>query len=215
MTKYKKLTRSTFAIVALCLALVGILAFGGTYAYFSDKASASDTATLGTLEVNLLKGSDAVTIFADDEIVQPNQEILNEELTISKGSTNINFYARVKITATVAAAGEHADGCGDAALTAADIVAPSIDGWVLEGGYYYQGDVNTDTAVINSADVKFTPSVVLNALIGDGGCTAYMGKTVTVQIDVEVLQADYLTSTTTPASGYTVAELAAAWADKV
>ena len=35
MTKYKKLTRSTFAIVALCLALVGILAFGGTYAYFS------------------------------------------------------------------------------------------------------------------------------------------------------------------------------------
>ena len=54
MTKYKKLTRSSFVIVALCLALVGILAFGGTYAYFSAKQEKTGTITMGTLGLSEL-----------------------------------------------------------------------------------------------------------------------------------------------------------------
>lgn len=217
MTKYKKLTRSSFVIVALCLALVGILAFGGTYAYFSASDKATGNVTLGKLEVSLKDGdSDYAAVVFETTIAQPNQKILNKELTIAKGETNINYYARVKLTATVTPAGgaAHKAECGDSTLDASTVLTPAIDGWVLVEGYYYQGATADATATVNSTDVQFTPTIVLNALIGKGECTYYMGATVAVTVSVEVLQADYLTSTDTAASNYKVSELAANWATK-
>jgi len=217
MTKYSKIKKSSFAILALSLILVAVLAFGGTYAYFSDKATATGSAKLGTLSIDLKEGSDAVSIFAENEIVQPNQSVFSSELTVDKGATNINFYLRVKITATVTpldAEAEHTASCGDAALTATDIVSTSLTGWTKVGDYWYQG-ANTDaTATVNSANVNFTPSVVLNAAIGDGGCAFYMGANVAVAIEVEALQADYLTSNTAAASGWKVSDLATNWEAK-
>lgn len=219
MTKYKKLTRSSFVIVALCLALVGILAFGGTYAYFSASDTATGTATIGTLQVSLKDNTtDMDNVTFATAVVQPNQEILNKEVTIAKGDTNIAFYARIKFEATVAAkAGvSHKEGCGDSTLTADTVLTPELTGWIKLGdGYYYQAASKDAKATVNTDDVKFTPVVTLNSIIGKGGCTYYMGGTVTVTITVEVLQADYLKDSTTTgaASSYTAAQVSEAWAN--
>jgi predicted ribosomally synthesized peptide with SipW-like signal peptide len=50
MTKINKLGKSTFVIAILSFVLVAVLAFGGTYAYFSATAEAGGTnVTLGTI----------------------------------------------------------------------------------------------------------------------------------------------------------------------
>ena len=50
--KSKKMTKSTFAIIIMAIAMVAMLAFGGTYAYFT--ATAQDkTGSIKTSHVKL------------------------------------------------------------------------------------------------------------------------------------------------------------------
>ena len=63
--KSKKMTKSTFAIIIMAIAMVALLAFGGTYAYFTATTTAAEsTQTLTTGKV-VLGTAEAVTLKLD------------------------------------------------------------------------------------------------------------------------------------------------------
>ncbi|MFQ6724195.1 MAG: SipW-dependent-type signal peptide-containing protein [Clostridia bacterium] len=101
MSKINKLGKSTFAIAILSFILVAVLAFGGTYAYFSAVSTNSPTGTLNTAKLSL----GAVTGKAIDDadtgkinftgVVQPNQ-ILAIDAFSATVTANMKYYVRVK-----------------------------------------------------------------------------------------------------------------------
>lgn len=211
MTKYKKLTKSAFAIVALSLILVAVLAFGGTYAYFSAKDTVSGTATLGTLAVKLNVDSTSLTLETNE--VVPNQEIFaGNTIAVTYPDTNINFYARVKITAVFENAASITPGTGEPATNEV-LTIGGMSGWVKSGDYYYLATSETAAtkATATSAPATIAPTVTIAKEVGANGSKAYMGETITVTVVMEVLQAVYLASSTEAGDALSVTALAGAW----
>ena len=108
MSKINKLGKSSVVIAILSFLLVAVLAFGGTYAYFSDssKVEGSDV-TLGTLVISKdTAWTDDATVVTKGEIVVPNQVIANSDVT-AKVKSNINYYVRIKIVTDYSLATGH------------------------------------------------------------------------------------------------------------
>ena len=116
MSKINKFGKSSFVVAILSFLLVAVLAFGGTYAYFSASAGATeaDPFTVGTLNITLTDGEGEAYTMGAFEIIQPGQYILgsetfdadqnkyvvtDQELSVKFGTTNINAYVRIKISA--------------------------------------------------------------------------------------------------------------------
>ena len=83
--KSKKMTKSTFAIIIMAVVMVAMLAFGGTYAYFTATASGVTSGALKTGKV-ILTGKDQVTIAAGSYV--PGQYILG---TGAAGDAAVTF----------------------------------------------------------------------------------------------------------------------------
>lgn len=105
MSKINKLGKSTFVIAILSFLLVAVLAFGGTYAYFTAKSqNVSGTFKTGHLRItSISKGtgeSDTMTI---TNVVVPGQtDIYGDGATVTTTvNTNIDFFTRVKFNVTV------------------------------------------------------------------------------------------------------------------
>ena len=96
MTKYSKIKKSSFAILALSLILVAVLAFGGTYAYFTDQTDkVSSTLTTASLSVDTNAAS---VVLATDSIVVPNQPIITDKITVTPTmDTNVIIIAQVSL----------------------------------------------------------------------------------------------------------------------
>ena len=198
MTKYKKLTRSTFAIVALCLALVGILAFGGTYAYFNATASASDTVTLGTLSLNA--GETAIEFDLTSEKVVPGQVLINKDSKLSIAvATNVKMMMLAQITATT--------------TSGTTVVLDFATGSKWESvknsndedtGYFAFKDTNYYTAA-DIAELDLVTSLAIDRTNGNNT----MGSVVTVTVNVWAMQYEYLadTNTETPGGAESAAEV--------
>jgi len=132
--KSKKMTKSTFAVIIMAILMVAMLAFGGTYAYFTAATTGtSDEAKTG--RVQLTKNSTFTLI----ETVVPGQEILAENQTISV-SPNSTVKTFVFVTFNVAFAqgslqeGEsYVTAEGGAAITPQKVA--SADLCVAEGNY--------------------------------------------------------------------------------
>ena len=174
MTKYKKLTRSSFVIVALCLALVGILAFGGTYAYFSAKQEKTGTITMGTL------GLSELTLSVDTGKVVPGQDALTAPVTFSSSDTTnvpMIMLAKVEITAEE----------GATIKTAATVnnTWEAVTGH--EGFYAYKG-TGYKTAGTASENFTLVDSVYVDRTNGND----IQGKTLTVKVTVYAMQADHV-----------------------
>lgn len=229
MTKFNKIKKSTFAILALSLVLVAVLAFGGTYAYFSASDSLAGTRTLGTLTVDLA-GTDTTLSLKADYIV-PNERITDNSYALAYGTgdeaTNINFYIRVVLTTSTTATGELP--IGEVAI--AELLQFSgMAKWVgvkdaasTTGTYtyYFVNAENKDTSAnvasvaVATAPTTIDPIITVNAGVGHNGSRYYMGESVTVTLSVEVLQADYLYSSTEAATAKTVTQLHNDWSAKV
>lgn len=213
MTKYKKLTRSSFVIVALCLALVGILAFGGTYAYFSANASASGTVTMGTLKV--VAGTSA-SVTGDTTKVVPNQQIISQEFKTT--GTDIKYYARLVIELTVSGTKSGDPATGE--CTVAELVTlggldglKEVDGGDDKTTYYYVATDGTNASILSS-EQTYTVTGTINKKAGHNGSDYYMGATITYKVSLETIQAEYLASSGSAGSAMAVTDLHAAW-DKV
>ena len=213
MSKINKLGKSTFVIAILSFLLVAVLAFGGTYAYFSaQNAGVTGGFSTGHLAIG---ANDVSSFFASDVsgiIVAPGQTIASQSVSAEVDS-NIKYYIRAKVTINIAkddvyGAGEHK--CG---VTEPDVGAIVVTAdWTQEGstGYYYPTyAVNDPAATGYNATKAITFTATVAPWVGAKGCTEYMDAEVTVTVQLEVMQAEHLT-----ASGKTISDnssLHAAW----
>ena len=249
MTKINKLGKSTFAIAILSFILVAVLAFGGTYAYFSDRADAvSGNITTGHLNILTSAGTgESGALKTEGTIVgQPNQIIFNNEEVTTTVSSNIAYFTRVRFNVVIdESAKQHytcADGCTSFKCT--DDVANKVDilkitfanGSASGGSGLWQtkdtNDVGTEGNLLDGQDMiyyqlaatrttddnydassgigteKFSFTIQVKEWVGNNGdnvsghdnraegCDYWMDVKITVQVIVEVLQADYLLDTT-------------------
>lgn len=245
MTKINKVGKSTFVIAILSFLLVAVLAFGGTYAYFSAETSpAGGTVTMGNLYVYLTDNSkvlDGANVLGEVEIAQPNQEILNTTYTVdmqakknlSKNDlkdSNISAFVRVKITAELDASIMNADKTafvgntgGDSHITPATIFAitSNSDNWYYNAAdgytYYVTNKASNESSIVAELTdkVSLPVSIIVNKDVGDNHSTFFMGKTGTFAIVVEAIQADFLDDNTSTNKTYTVTQIAEKWAKVV
>ena len=235
MTKINKAGKSTFVIAILSFLLVAVLAFGGTYAYFSANTNpAGGTITMGALHVYLKDEDSAVlsgsTALGTITIAQPNQEILNTtysvDLTDTKTST-INAFVRVKVEAALTSLTVK-DGKFENIPAAESAVTPTTlftisagDGWYqhTDGYAYYVAAKNGKDSVLKeltpATPASLPISIVVNKNVGNGGSTFFMGATGTFSISVEAIQADYLDDIDNDDTEYTVEKIVAAWSNVV
>lgn len=130
--KSKKMNKSTFAIVIMAIVMVAILAFGGTYAYFTANAVGEDVRNIKTAQLELhnlgIDGQEGRLMYDDAKQVVPGdyvygKGILNPTTTgdgaaaaletqiegwqrihLDLGRTNAAAYAFVTITVKTTAA---------------------------------------------------------------------------------------------------------------
>lgn len=115
--KSKKMTKSTFVVIIMAIAMVALLAFGGTYAYFTANATGEAVGNIKTAKLQLLNKSTRLTYTATDEIV-PGAYVYGEgnlagtnvtkyqTIDLELGDTNAAVYAFVRVT-TMAYTGEY------------------------------------------------------------------------------------------------------------
>lgn len=174
MTKYKKLTKSTFAIIALSLVLVAVLAFGGTYAYFTAKNDKTGSITMGTL------GLSEITLTTQTNKVVPGQDALTAPVTFTSSATTdipMIMLAKVEITA--------AEGATIKTDATVNSTWAAVTGH--EGYYAYKG---TGYKTAGSPSEEFT--VVDSVFVDRTNGNDIMGKTLTVKVTVWAMQADYV-----------------------
>ena len=230
MTKINKAGKSTFVIAILSFLLVAVLAFGGTYAYFSANTNpAGGTITMGALHVYLKDEDSAVlsgpTALGTITIAQPNQEILNTTYSVDLKDTKtstINAFVRVKVEAALDGVAYTDNTLGDMHITAQTIFAITAgDGWYqhTDGYAYYVAAKNGKDSVLKeltpATPASLPISIVVNKNVGNGGSTFFMGATGTFSISVEAIQADYLDDIDNDDTEYTVEKIVAAWSNVV
>ena len=211
MTKNKKkMAKSTIAIIVMAVVMVAMLAFGGTYAYFTAQATkVTGSVTTGTV----LLQNNAVT-FATDKIV-PGMEILGKDQKISvKNSSDVETYIFVKLTLasdglTLKDTAPAADGDAQLVVTLAK-TGDNANFTKLDGqtGVYY---IKT-AAVATATDIDFATSIVFQGMSNSVDTTAgsLMGKTINVTVESKAIQAFSFTGDTAVADAFAACEFKAA-----
>lgn len=201
MTKYKKLTRSSFVIVALCLALVGILAFGGTYAYFSANASATGSVTAKTLK---LEKKSELSISTTGKIV-PNQSVTYslaaEDIKLTGETISVLRITLSDVTVTPASTGTTLD----KGLVTVSVTGNVDSEWgkYSDGNYYY---LKTVTGEMDLSSILTSVGVKLDSSANND----WQGATISYGFTVQAVQYEYVGSNTAITSGTKVAATDAA-----
>lgn len=212
MSKINKLGKSTFVIAILSFLLVAVLAFGGTYAYFSDAATGvSGGFKTGHLQLSAADTTNFYTTTYTDTIAVPGETLENKSLTIDVNS-NINYFIRanVKIAITQGTEDYVTDShtCGQT-VTDAEAIVISITGWEAASSaetdgskYYYPTYV--ENGKTPEADGTTTETLTVGAQVSDWvgakGCTYYMDAQVVITVTFEVIQGEYLSGVTNNAT---------------
>ena len=172
--KSKKMTKSTFAIIIMAIAMVAMLAFGGTYAYFTATADQAAGDTVHTALI-ALQDNATVTLASDQKANLLPGETVSLSATISNLSTR-ESYVFVKFAV---------DADGDATLDfTKDANLAGTDGtkWtkITESGavnvYYMIVAAKTDVEL--SATATFTATATSNN--GAEVTTQLMNQDITV-----------------------------------
>ena len=154
--KSKKMTKSTFAIIIMGIVMVAMLAFGGTFAYFTAKSNSETSSKLTTGYVHLTSNGAITSINVEN--VMPTQTILEADaakLTVTTSETTGNYVA-IKFTITATdknGTAISAEDLASAGLSADSIVATTGEGWYkIKDGQYVYG-TNATTAVAKTGEV--------------------------------------------------------------
>ncbi|MBR6778926.1 MAG: SipW-dependent-type signal peptide-containing protein [Clostridia bacterium] len=202
--KSKKMTKSTFAIIIMAIAMVALMAFGGTYAYFTattDKKSVTGLST-GTVHLTasaIAASPDAATI--ENNKVVPGQKVAGR-VTIANAS-DVSTYVFVKIVAQLEgvdasnqvtdeddlAEGKYmldfADGVAGSGEVAKTLTQYNDGSKDIAGVYYFEtapADANKTLAIYESVTFKAI-STSTEATAG-----TLMGKTLTLTFATVAIQ---------------------------
>ena len=214
-----KLCKSTFVIAILSFLLVAVLAFGGTYAYFSAQSTKiTGSVTTGHLRITDIKdGAGSATLTSTSKTVQPNQVIYNNTVVNTTVNSNISYYVRARFTVTVEpkedaahVAAETKDAATGNTVTCVDDVSPieilAID-FVNGGASGTEGKTwqtgKASNATTSGSEViyyRLAPTIVAQAEGGtDAIATAAQDRTESFTFKIQVN--DWVGTTTGSAVG--------------
>ena len=96
-TKKRKMSKSTFAIIIMAVVMVAMLAFGGTYAYFTATATTKSTGEFTTGSIKLEANDDATFVSGLTNVV-PGDALTTGPLTLTTTSAGTDSYIAIKVT---------------------------------------------------------------------------------------------------------------------
>ena len=106
--KSKKMSKSTFAIIIMAIAMVAMLAFGGTYAYFTANAAGSTTSGVKTGIVEITNTDPTDKIAANAKVVTGSYifgsktgDVETEASIAVNNKSNVKTYIFATISASV------------------------------------------------------------------------------------------------------------------
>lgn len=186
----KKKVLSIFLVVAL----VAIAAVG-TLAYFTDEDDATNTFTVGNVDIELTEPNWKAQGSQDAPEVYPGEALAKDPTVTNKGANPC--FVRIKVTGL--------DCLGDAGMITyrTDYVDSKLgDNWVLHtDGYYYYHMVLAAGA---TTDALFDQIVIPTALTNGDGETEY-----DIDVVAEAVQAQGAKSSFSAVQAMTVEEIAA------
>ena len=110
--KSKKMTKSTFAVIVLSILMVAMLAFGGTYAYFSAVTGELASSGVKTGKVALSTTAQATNVFVTGKVM-PGDPLLKADIEYSYETSDPNGqWVSVRVTVT-----SDAEGLANAVVT--------------------------------------------------------------------------------------------------
>ena len=155
--KSKKMTKSTFAIIIMAVAMVAMLAFGGTYAYFTATATGGSVAfNTGYVKLNSNAGEAFVLEVDADDVLFPHEEcyILGSEsttsdvLAVTVDTDDAGNYVAVKFVVKINEPVATSQQLTDFGFTGLVINADNwIDGTTANDGIYFYNGGNKGTSV--------------------------------------------------------------------
>lgn len=184
-------------IISLCLvlALAATAIIGGTMAYFTDDEEATNTFTVGNVDITLTEPNWEGSGSQDAPEVYPG-EALAKDPTVTNVGANPCF-VRIKV--------EGLDCLGNAGMITyrTDYVTDKLgDNWVVgQDGYFYY---NTVLAVGATTDALFDQIVIPTGLTNGDAETEY-----NVVVTAEAVQAQGAKASWSAVQAMTVAEIAA------
>ncbi len=209
--KSKKMTKSTFAIIIMAIIMVAMLAFGGTYAYFT--ATASDkSATFTTGSVKLTSTGDFATITAGKGLMPGDYIIGDKDSAAADPAASVTVdttdklgnYVAVKFTLAATKADTDSTPFTDEELTATGLkVVPDAATWIeidaTNNIYAYKGDGSAAKAVENGTYAILTSGIQFKAddewkedsSTTEGYISEHnlMGATITITMQAKSIQA--------------------------
>jgi predicted ribosomally synthesized peptide with SipW-like signal peptide len=212
MTKINKIGKSSFVIAILSFLLVGVLAFGGTYAYFTAKTNdVTGSVQTGNLNIgNILVGEDDATstVKVNGGVVVPN-EVVTESVFSANVTSNIDYFVRVyfAVEFDLDETHEHAKGtsCADVVANAIDALKLTIAGHNAEDNEastkWVRGALAGDTTAQKSkteayyyqlAPVDVATKLKQNNEAAGEGAELNVPYTTKVEFDVKIQVADFL-----------------------
>ena len=154
--KSKKMTKSTFAIIIMGIVMVAMLAFGGTFAYFTAKTSDKQSGAITTGLISL-KAGDSVTMTGNTSALLPKESV-TANLEYTDGSTRGTWIV-IEATADESKLGGATLTLKDVTLSEAGLTAAK---YTKEGGNTIFVIENSDKADLDKVKVsQFTASVVV------------------------------------------------------
>ena len=198
--KSKKMAKSTFAIVIMAIAMVAMLAFGGTYAYFTATATA-DAGTVTTATVQLNAASE-VTLTADTKILPGETIVAADKIAATNLSDAPTWvFAKIEVKATTIVDGTPTEYEGwkyEANTATANQVPFIIDGGdftaltgdTYKGIYAVKADgtklAGKTDAVLSIGAITFNSAIAGHSV--DETTGSGMGVTVTVKVTFDAIQ---------------------------
>ena len=187
MTKAKKkMTKSTFVIIIMAVAMVAMLAFGGTFAYFTATASQeSRSVTTGTVQL----GANTIATLVADNVVSGQQLFDADSKVQVTSKSNVDTWVFITFSATMDG-GTLVDSLGDMDAEGEYYLEISqASGWTPVTGHETVlsrkvSSSEASTPIDVCTGIKFYGmSASTESAVG-----TIMGKTITVTIASEAIQ---------------------------
>ena len=208
MTKAKKkMTKSTFVIIIMAVAMVAMLAFGGTFAYFTATATTKSTGEFTTGSIKL-EANDGVSFVTSLTNVVPGDQLSTGALTLTTTSAGTDSYIAIKVTITATDdSGATLSLAGTSLGSAAGILAGTpLKGstWATASdtypGVFVLAAATTPTAVTTGQTINITDGALIfqaeDKWIQDNDEEGYisesklMGATLNITIEARSVQSD-------------------------
>jgi predicted ribosomally synthesized peptide with SipW-like signal peptide len=176
--KGKTMTRRKILLVALSVAMVAILAVGGSLAYFTARKDVSNVFTVGNVKITLTEPAWIASGFVDGDTVYPGEPLKKDPRVTNVGKNPC--FVRIKVegldTFVPAGTSDAEKGNYMIRLRTNYVLDALGDNWVRYGDYYYYSkvvDIDPGTGTDWNPDLApaTTPlfdSIVIPTTIGNG-----------------------------------------------